>query len=373
MNNLVITLFLELIKSAIWEQKANESLFTDIQQSTWNEIISFAESQSVSALLYDGMLTLPKPLWPEKKIVYKLFLQTEFIEKRNLKLDKELKNLALEYEKINCPFVLLKGQGNGALYPIPSHRNPGDIDLFLFRKGDYLKANKWAESNGLKMENENVHHQGFEYHNIQIENHKNVCFFGIKKYDKLFDENIQNIIQNNRFSEIELNGLSVKVLPIELNAFYIFYHIFHHFIHLGIGLKQLCDWTLFMKAHSDNINKANFKKLVDSFDLLYAMEEFASFSVKYLGAKPEHFPLEIDINGKYVDTILDDVFSGGNFGYDIFKRRSFYNELHRKWYSFKMSTKRVSKITGLAPQHIRPLPYIKLATNLKLLFTAKKY
>lgn len=367
MNNLANPLFLELIRSAIWNRKTDESLFTDINEAVWKEIIFFAESQSVSALIYDGILTLPKYVWPDKKTVYKLFLQTEIIEKSNQKFIDELKNISYEYSKIDCPFILLKGQGNGTLYPNPSHRNPGDIDLYLYRKDDYLKANSWAVSNGFELEDENIHHQGFEYKGIHIENHKSICFFGIKKYDKLFDEIIKDIIQKDMFEEIDLDGLKVKILPVELNAFYIFYHLFHHFIHLGIGMRQLCDWTLFMKTHIANINSNSFNELVDSFDLTYAIKAFASFTVKYLGAKPEYFPFETNINNKYVDIILEDVFNGGNFGLDLLKKRSFHNKLHRKWYSFKFSTKRIVKIAGLAPEHIKPLPFIKLDTNLRLL------
>lgn len=373
MNNLTISLFLELIKSAIWNRKAEETLFTDIDEQIWTELVSFAESQSVSALLYDGIMTLPESVWPDRKIIYKLFLQTQFIEKRNRRFNEELKNIFWEYEKLNTPFILLKGQGNALFYPIPNHRSPGDIDLYLFNKSDYQKVNRWAVSNGYDMDDENIHHQGFIYNDIQIENHKNICFFGIDKYDKLFSEKIQNVVENNKFKEVEIEGLKVKVLPDELNAFYIFYHIFHHFIHLGIGMKQICDWVLFMKTNSDNINRSSFNLLVDSFDLSYAMKQFAAFAIKYLEAKPEYFPFETDIKGKYVDLILDDVFSGGNFGYDLFKRKTFQNDLHRKWYSFKHSTVRISRIIGLAPQHIKPLPYIKLTTNLKLLLTGKKY
>ena len=372
MNNPANPLFLELIRSAIWNRKADENLFNDVNESVWKEIIVFAESQSVRALIYDGILTLPKSVWPDKKTVYKLFLQTEIIEKRNQKFIDELKSISAEYSKINCQFILLKGQGNGSLYPNPSHRSPGDIDLYLYRKDDYLKANRWAVSNGFKLEDENIHHQGFEYHDIHIENHKNICFFGIKKYDRLIDEKIKDIIQKNMFEKIDLDGLRVKILPVELNAFYIFYHLFHHFIHLGIGMRQLCDWTLFMKTYSADINSKSFNELVDSFDLTYAMKSFASFTVKYLGAKPEYFPFETDINNKYVDIILEDVFSGGNFGYDLFKKRTFHSELHRKWYSFRFSTKRIVKIADLAPEHIKPLPFIKLNTNLRLLVNTIK-
>src|SRR5690554_1170485 len=112
MNNLTISLFLELIKSAIWNRKAEETLFTDIDEQIWTELVSFAESQSVSALLYDGIMTLPESVWPDRKIIYKLFLQTQFIEKRNRRFNEELKNIFWEYEKLNTPFILLKGQGN---------------------------------------------------------------------------------------------------------------------------------------------------------------------------------------------------------------------------------------------------------------------
>ncbi len=373
MNSLAINLFLELIRSAIWNEKADEKLFTDIDDLIWSEVVRFAESQSVSSLLYDGILTLPKSVWPEKKIVYKLFFQTETIEKKNQKFNKELKNLSAEYDKIDSPFILLKGQGNASLYPIPAHRNPGDIDLYLYRKNDYQKANRWAELNGYQLEAENIHHQGFIYHDVQIENHKNICYFGIKKYDTLMDEIIQDIIKNDKFNVIDIDGLNIKTLPVEVNAFYIFYHLFHHFIHLGVGARQLCDWTLFMKTHWKNLNKNYFNELVDSFDLTYAMKVFASFTVKYLGARQEYFPFETDINNKYVDIILNDVFSGGNFGYELFKNRSFRNKLDRKWYSFKFSTRRVFKIADLAPAHIKPLPFIKLTTNLKLLLNIKKY
>jgi hypothetical protein len=161
MNNLTISLFLELIKSAIWNRKAEETLFTDIDEQIWTELVSFAESQSVSALLYDGIMTLPESVWPDRKIIYKLFLQTQFIEKRNRRFNEELKNIFWEYEKLNTPFILLKGQGNALFYPIPNHRSPGDIDLYLFNKGDYQKVNRWAVSNGYEMDDENIHHQGF--------------------------------------------------------------------------------------------------------------------------------------------------------------------------------------------------------------------
>ncbi len=367
MNEQAVTLFLELLRSAIWNKSADESLFQNIDSAVWRDIINFGESQKVNALLYDGVMTLSASLRPERKILYKLFLQSEAIEQSNEVLIKELKNLSSEYEKINVPFVLLKGQGNAVFYSNPKHRTPGDIDVYFYQKGDYVKANEWARKQGYKMDPENIHHQSFEFNKIHVENHKDICYFGIKNYDNLLKKEVGQMIQDQRFVDLDIDGLSVKILPFEFNAFFIFYHLFHHFIHLGIGLRQFYDWLLFMDKNSDRIDQEEFIRLTESFDLLKAMRIFASVGVKYLGVKPSVFPFEVDVNGEYVDLVMKDVLSGGNFGYDVFKKKAFQNELHRKWYSFKFSTRRIRKISAMAPQHINTLPINKIVTNIRIL------
>ncbi|OJV36373.1 MAG: hypothetical protein BGO33_03285 [Bacteroidia bacterium 43-41] len=368
MNDRAVSLFLELLRSAIWNRPADESLFQCIGLSVWEDVINLAESQKVNALLYDGVMTLPGVLHPEKKVLYKLFLQAGAIEKLNERLNDELRNLTSEYGKMNCPFILLKGQANATLYPKPEHRAPGDIDLFLYRKGDYGKANEWAREKGYKMDAENIHHQSFEINGTHVENHKNISYFGIKKYDNLLEREIQEIIRNQRFIELEIDELKVEILPVEFNAFYLFYHLFHHFIHLGIGVRQFCDWTLFMHLHSQQMDKEVLVSLAKQFDLLNAMEIFASAAVKYMGAEPEIFPFNIDVEGKFVDLVMADMLRGGNFGFSTFKNKSFRGKWDAKWHRFNYSTRRAKKISGIAPHHIKSLAITKIITNLKLLF-----
>ena len=362
------SLFLELIRSAIWNEPANENLFQNIDSSVWDDIISFADSHHVNALLYDGVLTLPERVRPEKRTVYKLFLRADATEQLNVRNTQVLKELSREYEKTGIPFVLLKGHGNALCYPNPKRRTPGDLDFFFYRKEDYRKANEWAKQRGFKMHSENIHHQSFEYKKVHVENHKQISYFEIKKYDRLLEREVQKIIDENSFQQLDIEGTKVMILPLEFNIFFIFQHLFHHFIHLGIGMKQFCDWALYFNRYSAQVDEKKFIGLAESFDLLNAMKVFASVAIKYLGAKPAIFPFETDVNGKYVDRVMEDILEGGNFGFDIFKRKTFRNELHRKLYSFRYTTGRIRKIAGIAPQHIRTLPLVKLNKNLKLLF-----
>lgn len=368
MNEQGSSLFLELLRSAIWNKPADEALFQETGPGVWSDIISFAESQKVNALIYDGIMNLPVEVRPERKTLYKLFLQTETIEKLNDRINNTLKQLSAEYEKIDCPFVLLKGQGNGTLYPNPKHRTPGDIDVFLYRKEDYKKANNWAKRQGFKMDKENIHHHAFDVNGVLIENHKTISYFGIRKYDVLFEEKVQDIVRNHRFMEQEIDNLKVNVLPVEFNAFFLFYHLFHHFIDLGVGVRQLSDWILFMHTHSQKMDKKELIGLAEQFDLLKAMEIFASAAVKYMGANADVFPFTIDTKERLTDVVMNDVLRGGNFGFLPFENRVFRGKWDAKWHRFRYSAARTKKISGIAPRHINTLPIIKITNNLKLLF-----
>ena len=162
----------------------------------------------------------------------------------------------------------------------------------------------------------------------------NGLYFGIRKFDRLLEQKVDEINANNDFLSIDIDGLEIKVLPHEFNAFFIFQHLFHHFIHLGVGIRQLCDWTLFLDRHSSILDKDAFLRLAIEFELLYGMQIFASVAVKYLGANPSIFPFAIDTEDEYVDMVMDDIFNGGSFGKAIFQNKRFRSSLHRKWYSF---------------------------------------
>lgn len=361
------TLFLELLTAALWNRAPRENLFQQTGTPVWEEISALASMQKVNALIYDGMMMLPPTLRPEKKIAYQLHLQAEFVEKSNRRVNAILAQLSENYNSVDCPFVLLKGQGNALLYPKPRHRTPGDIDVFLYRPGDYEKANNWAREQGFEMGAENIHHQEFEYYDTLVENHKYVSYFGIAKYDRLLNEIVSEIIAGNEFPAVTIQGVSVRVLPHTFNAFFIFQHLFHHFIHLGVGIRQLCDWVLFWNAYSGHINKEEFNQLATRIGLLNAMQVFASVAVKYLGADPRMFPFAIDTQSEYVDMVMEDIFIGGSFGYALFQHKRFINKWHRKWYTFRCTAKRKRKIKPLAPAHVSSLLMNKIYTNMKLI------
>lgn len=127
-----VSLFLELLSAAIWQQKPDTSLFKETDEATWKSVVQYARKQSVPALIADGMGMLPSDLQPPRTIRLSLALAADKTEQLNLLLNNTLAKVSADYLAAGFPFILLKGQGNARYYPNPLHRNPGDLDLFLY-------------------------------------------------------------------------------------------------------------------------------------------------------------------------------------------------------------------------------------------------
>ena len=93
------TLFLELLSTAVWERTADSQLFESVDSNLWEQVCELAIDQKVVALIFDGVLSLPPELHPEKKIIFKLHLQSESIERTNNRINNVLKKLSAEYER----------------------------------------------------------------------------------------------------------------------------------------------------------------------------------------------------------------------------------------------------------------------------------
>ncbi|WP_282918306.1 nucleotidyltransferase domain-containing protein [Porphyromonas macacae] len=364
--------FLELLSAAIWNRRANMTLFREMDERKWQDLIQLTKKQRVIGLISDAIQTLPKERQPPKAIRIKLLLLTEKIEEANLSLNKKLIKISEEYNRKEFKFALLKGQGNAVFYPNPLHRTSGDIDLYLYRKDDYERAKKWIRNRNFSHDLESIHHIGFVYESAHIENHRYVTYFTKKKYDRLLACAINRIIENDAFEWIRIENTPIRVLPVEFNAFYIYLHLFHHFISNGIGFRQVCDWLLILSEKDSRIDKKRFTELAEQFDLLKAMQTTAYACIKYLGTKPEIFPFELKQDTKYTDLLITDILEGGHFGYHrngMEKKRSLWAG---RWFRYTVAVKRAFKFGFIAPSHIFLVPLSKAITRLKLTLKRKE-
>ncbi len=363
------TLFLELLAKAVWGTELELEHFSDLTSEEWLRIEEIAQEQSVLALIGDIILDLTKEFLPPRDMCLSLVLKVKMIEQSNRKQNKALALLKEDYDEEDLPFVLIKGQSLASYYPKPLLRSCGDIDVYLYRKGDYERANEWAKNKGYRLEGTSVYEQFYWRGKVAIENHLYLMYFGRKKYDEALQQLLEPIIRDEAFAKFELDGKVYQTLPLELNAIYVFIHILHHFSYLGIGLRQICDWFIFLDHHKQTLDVAHFQMIADRFDLQRPLELFALMGVRYLGVSEDIFPFALpkdEESERLAVLILEDVFRGGNFGLETFSGKKFKNIWLRRIYMFRKSFCRSYQISPISPEHIRHTPLIGAVTRIKL-------
>ena len=378
-NPTIRPLFLHLLSAAIWDKPADSTLFEGLDDKTWNGIMDMARRQSVSALIADKALSLAKESLPPRKLSLQFMVMIEQTEALNRKMIGVLSGLMQEYAANNYPFCLLKGLSNGINYPKPLLRNAGDLDMFLYQEGDYEKSKEWIAGKGFDIDASHHMHYSFDTEGIHIENHCRISYFDHKKYDSLFKEWEAELKEKKNFTSVEIEGLTVQQLPVEMNAFFIFQHMFRHFVHLGVGFRQYCDWLLFLSKHRGEIDPASFTAIAQKYALLYPMQVFARAAVKYLDAPENIFPFEInayiktDIKAndqldKHADWITADILHSGNFGFHRPGKQRPKEKLQGMWFSYKTTVRRSIQFGVISPDHIKVLPFKKLINRLKIGF-----
>lgn len=354
-------LYLELLKCAIWNRNPDVSLFADIDHRTWNLIAKISLEQSTQALIADRILLLPEHCLPSENKIAALLTHIKRTESRNRQLKNIIVEIQEKYRSIDVPIALLKGQANAKNYPKPLLRAPGDIDLFLYKDGDYDKANQWVQEQGFTYHvDDRDGHRAFEIGDVTIENHKFITFFERDKYNNSLAEILKDEVEKDSFDEIKINEATIKILHPDINALYIFLHFFFHFIHGGVGMRQFCDWILFLSKHQNQIDKHRFTELAELFDVYYPMQQFAYSAIKYLAASPEIFPFDLNKDDKYSAKIIDEIFEGGNFGFFHEAYQKPYKKWTRRWLKFKNTISKTVKFGAMSPQYIFIIPVVSL-------------
>ncbi|GEM_PF-2191156 len=360
-------LFLELIQYVCVGREINLHLFDGLVESEWIALIELANQQSVSAVIADKILELPTELLPPKNLIFSLMRSIREVEKRNVKVHEITKNILDAYAKKSIYPILVKGEVAAKYWPKPELRSMGDIDLFFIHEEEYDAINDWIISQGYTYHiDDREGHWAYELDNVIVEHHKRLTFFEKQRYNKRFTQLVKNEIKFNGAQEIILKCIKAETLPVELNAFYIFVHLFFHFIHEGVSVRQLMDWIFFLKEHKSEIHPKKLSYMAKSFDLLKAMQLFAQTAVKYLKVPSSIFPFElVEENTNLIDKIWEDILKGGNFGFYHKEYEEGLHPIKRRGIKYLRLLKKAFIFREIAPTYSYIIPLHSLKDFIK--------
>ena len=274
--------FIRLVSSGagLGAAPVSDTADTAVTPGSWERIYRMAADHGLSAVVWDGIRRLPAAVQPPRETRIRWALSAEKLEERYRHQQQTVSKLAARFSEEGLRMLLLKGLGLSRDYPIPEHRECGDIDIYLYGQSD--KGDRILHEIGAHLYFDVPKHSEYVWDGVLIENHRTIL----------------NVRRNR--TERELNALLVRLLekdgthglapgiqtpPATFNAIFLIRHAAVHFQKEGIVLRHLCDWACFLTRHWDEIDHALFRTAMED----YRMDRFADLmtaaAVEYLKRK----------------------------------------------------------------------------------------
>lgn len=293
--------FFRLVRSGagLGAAPVSDTADTAVTPGSWERIYRMAADHGLSAVVWDGICRLPAAQQPPRETRIRWALSAEKLEERYRHQQQTASKLAARFSEEGLRMLLLKGLGLSRDYPLPEHRECGDIDIYLYGQSD--KGDRVLHEIGAHLYFDVPKHSEYVWDGVLIENHRTIL----------------NVRRNR--TERELNALLVRLLEKEgthglapgiqapratFNAIFLIRHAAVHFQKEGIVLRHLCDWACFLTRHWDEIDHALFRTAMED----YRMDRFADLmtaaAVEYLGAEVPGPECEAGMLGRFMEEVL---------------------------------------------------------------------
>ncbi len=251
-----------------------------------------------------------------------LMVQTDFY---NRDLDKKAAMLTRIFRSWGYQSCVLKGQGVARLYPEPTLRQSGDIDIWVNGKQDDIIKRLRDQFIGIKSI-DYVHSGITIFNDASVEVHFRPSWmynpFTNRKLQKFFRDHAEE-----QFCHID-ETIGFAYPMIAFNLVYSLIHINRHIFEEGIGLRQILDYYYILK-HSRKQDREDAFKTLKGLNLrkftgaiMYVLQQVFTLDGEWLLCAPDQ---------KEGVFLLDEIMRGGNFGQ--------YDD-RNKWYEVDQRLKR---------------------------------
>ncbi len=301
-------------------EAANDKQIFSLSAEDWRNILDLAAAHTVTGLIYAAVKKLPSDLCPPDNISLKLMMEAERIERYSRKVESFTEKLVSELKGASLAPVFMKGHEVAKYYPEPYLRVCGDIDVY-FQPSEFQMAVSFFKEKGYAPQ---------------------------RRPDRSFFSNSGPGIDIHPYY-FDLHVRLEKLPPVpstEAVLLMLSSHILKHAMGPGVGLRQICDMVVCLKAFTGNSAESNCTydsvQLEEYFQAAHVAtwnKVLLAFISRYFGLDTAMFsgsvnagqPLPKKIR-KLLSSFERIVFSGGNFG--------FYNISRKKTATSKFSGKR---------------------------------
>lgn len=304
--------YLSWLRYALWGGEILHDAQDDkLDESSLSALMELANRQKTRGLVFEALLRSGAALPEETAASMKQLLLRLLATHRML--DTAVAKVMGSLRQAGIPAVLLKGQGVARYYPDPQLRECGDIDIYIGPER-LEEAVRVLTPLADKVDDKLLgKHWQLWIGQAEIELHQHTMIPDTRR-------------QTRFYRTMEAEGLRQDLVPLDFdgvradtpedtfNAFYLFYHAWHHFVQGGIGFRQLCDWTLLLHTRRDRIDRERLGAMLDGMSLLGPWQLFGCIAVHDLGLPEQEFPFYDPACYGNSRRVLAVILSEGNFG-----------------------------------------------------------
>lgn len=334
--------FLSLVRNSLWDTQVK----VPVGFNEWGLVMRLASSQAMEGNAAKALLETPdilERMKPESKLRLSNMLMTNVVMHSMTNSSIQSVVSALDDAGIRC--VLLKGQGMAANYRHPEVRDCGDIDLYVGVE-NYCRSYEVLKEVTDHIDDASVLNGNGKHYHAQL---SGICI-EVHRYYNESASSAMDMSQN--FVEMEFGDVKVMTPADDFNSFFVFSHLWRHFISVGVGLRQICDWVMFLHKRGQNVDKGHLRKMLTDMKLMTPWKTFGCIAVDILGLPADEFPFYDANKRKAALKVLERIFQEGDMGRGTeFIRVADRGYLTEKLFSLKFYIKRFCGLAPLFPLH----------------------
>ena len=294
----------------------------------WDGFLCFAKAQALAGIAFDGVQRLPKEQAPPKEMLMSWLMLSQTVRQQNLRMNRATAYIYNKVCRAGLRCCILKGQGNALMYPNSYSRMPGDVDVWVnaSRKDIRRLARMLAADGNGRIGEESRNHIEMTVKGISVELHSTPAIMNNPWHNHRMQQWLRRNVdlQCSNLVFLPDNAGSVAVPTDVCNAIYQLFHLYHHYLYEGIGLRQFVDYYFVLKSlNTDFTDDADLAALQRELRWL-GLWKFAGAVMhvlhEVLGLPREWMIAPVDERrGKL---LLDEIMHGGNFGQHAEKKHS---------------------------------------------------
>lgn len=319
-NGRMTDIFFRFVQFALGAYEGKEFLDgSALRDFNWSAFCEFAKKQTLMGVVFDGVQRLKKDVAPPLPLLMSWFGMNQKIGQRNHVLNEATVAIYRRVVAAGYPCCILKGQGNAVLYPNPSARTPGDVDVWVDASREEIRslAHMLAKGNNGHVDDESLNHIGLTVNGVTVELHSTPGFMANFVYNRRLQTWLRQNVGAQCSNMVALpDGVGEVAVPTcAFNAVYQLYHLYHHYFYEGVGLRQVVDYH-FVLVKNEERGEKNAMALERELKHL-GLWTFAGAMMyvlhRVLGLSEDRMIAPMD--SKRGRMLLDDILHGGNFGH----------------------------------------------------------